>query len=49
MKQTSPKIVIIPHYIGEEQYTKLFKRIFTDEIQRKLRLRDNEKKDKNDK
>lgn len=41
MRKLSPKIVIRPHYIGGEQRVKLFKRVITDEIQRKLKLRDN--------
>lgn len=41
MRKLNPKIVLRPHYIGGEQHVKLFKRVITDEIQRKLKLRDN--------
>ncbi|MCM1167552.1 MAG: hypothetical protein NC401_16245, partial [Ruminococcus sp.] len=41
MKKPIPKIVLRPHYIGGEQRVKLFKRVLTDEIQRKLKVQDN--------
>lgn len=40
MKKTTPKIVVKPHYIGTEQRGKIFKRVFTLEIQRKSKPRE---------
>lgn len=40
MKKSIPKVVVKPHYIGAEQRGKIFKRVFTLEIQRKIKLRE---------
>lgn len=40
MRKSTPKVVVKPHYIGTEQRGKIFKRVFTLEIQRKLKQRE---------
>lgn len=41
MKKPIPKIVLRPHYIGGEQRAKIFKRVISNEIQRKLKIQNN--------
>ena len=36
MKITKPKIIIIPHYSGFQKPTEVFKRVITDQIEKKL-------------
>lgn len=38
MKKTIPKVIVKPHYIGAEPRDKIFKRVFTAEVQRKIKL-----------
>ncbi len=47
MKKPKAKIIVKPHYIGTEQRGKIFKRVFTAEIQRKFKAQDNIKTAKN--
>ena len=36
MKITKPNIIIIPHYSGSQKPTEVFKRVITDQIEKKL-------------
>ena len=36
MKISKPKIIIIPHYSGSQKHTEVFKRVITNQIEKKL-------------
>ena len=40
MKKPVPKVIVKPHYIGSEPKGHIFKRVFTNEIQRKIKLKE---------
>ncbi len=47
MKKPKAKVIVKPHYIGTEQRGRIFKRVISAEVQRKIKLHETAELSKN--